>query len=88
MGCMLVTNEMHNSYNQSLFNCFLSALHVSNESSRSSSGVRHNIRYYTVQSVQSCCQASLAASTQLDFPDSTIVPIVPNCVIQYIMPCS
>ena len=27
---------------------FLSALHVSNESSRSSSGARHNILYYTV----------------------------------------
>ena len=36
---------------------FLSALHISNESSHSSSGARHNI------------------------------PIVPDCVIQYIMPC-
>ena len=45
---VLITNEMHNSYNQRLFNSFLSALHVSNESSRSSSGARHNILYYTV----------------------------------------
>ena len=45
---VLVTNEMHNSYNQSLFHSFLPALHVSNESSRSSSGARHNILYYTV----------------------------------------
>ena len=50
-----MTNEMHNSYNQFLFHSFLSAVHISNESSRSSSGARHNI---------------------------------PNCVIQYIMPCS
>ena len=45
---VLITNEMHNSYNQFLFHSFLSALHVSNESSRSSSGTRHNILYYTV----------------------------------------
>ena len=46
---VLITNEMHNSYNQFLlFHSFLSALHVSNESSRSSSGARHNILYYTV----------------------------------------
>ena len=34
--------------NQLLFYTFLSALHVSNESSRSSLGARHNILYYTV----------------------------------------
>ena len=45
---------MHNSYNQFLFHSFLSAVHVSNESSRSSSRARHNILYYTVQLVQSC----------------------------------
>ena len=45
---VLMTNEMHNSYNQFLFHSFLSAVHVSNESSRSSSGARHNILYYTV----------------------------------------
>ena len=61
---VLITSEMHNFYNQFiLFHSFLSALHVSNESSRSSSGAQHNILYYT------------------------IVPIVPNCVIHYIMPC-
>ena len=49
-----MTNEMHNSYDQFLFHSFLSVLHVSNESSRSSSGARHNILYYTVQSVQAC----------------------------------
>ena len=43
-----MTNEMHNSYNQFLFHRFLSALHASNESSRSSSGARHNILYYAV----------------------------------------
>ena len=31
-----------------LFHSFLSALYVSNESSRSSSAARHNILYYTV----------------------------------------
>ena len=54
---VLKTNEMHNSCNQFLFHSFLSALHVSNKSSRSSSAARHNILYYTVQlvqSVQSC----------------------------------
>ena len=45
---VLMTNKMHNSCNQFLFHSFLSALHVSNESSRSSSGARHNILYYTV----------------------------------------
>ena len=45
---MLMTNEMHNSYNQFYFTVFLSALHVSNESSHSSSGARHTILCYTV----------------------------------------
>ena len=53
MCYVLMTNEMHNSYNQFLFHSFLSAIHVSNESSRSSSGAWHNILYYTAQSVQS-----------------------------------
>ena len=70
---VLMNNEMHNSYNQFLLDSSLSALHVSNESSNSSSGARHNILYYTVQSEQLCYQASLAASKQLDSPDSTIV---------------
>ena len=45
---VLITNEMHNSYYQFLFHSFLSALHVSKESGRSSSEARHNILYYTV----------------------------------------
>ena len=45
---VLMTNEIHNPYNQFLFHSFLSALHVSNESSRSSSGARHNVLHYTV----------------------------------------
>ena len=45
-----------------LFHSFSSALHVSKESILSSSAARHNILYYTVQSVQSCYQASLAAA--------------------------
>ena len=49
---VLMTNEMHNSYNQFLFHSFLSALHVSNESSRSSSGARHyTVLHSLVQSV-------------------------------------
>ena len=44
---VLMTNEMHNSYNQFLFHSFLSALHVSNESRSPSSGALHNILYYT-----------------------------------------
>ena len=40
---------MHSSYNRFLFNSFFfSDLHVSNELSRSSSGARNNILYYTV----------------------------------------
>ena len=42
----LMTNEMHSSYNRFLFHSFLSVLHVSNESSRSSSAARHNILHY------------------------------------------
>ena len=45
---VLITNAMNNSYNRFLFHSFLCALHVSNESSRSPSGARHNILYYTV----------------------------------------
>ena len=45
---MLMTKEMHNSYNQFLFHSPSSALHVSNESSHSSLGAQHNILYYTV----------------------------------------
>ena len=44
---VLITNEVRNSYNQFLFHSYLSALHVSKESSRSSSGIQHNILYYT-----------------------------------------
>ena len=79
-----MTNEIHNSYNQFLFHGILSALHVSNEASRSSSEARHNILYYTVwynrAGESSCYEAARLACT--------IVPIVPNCVIQYIMPYS
>ena len=42
-----MTNEMHNYYRQFLFHSFLSVLHVSTESSRSSSAARYNILYYT-----------------------------------------
>ena len=63
----LMTNELQNSYNQFLFHSFLSALHVSNESSRSSSGARHNILYYTVW-YNRAGESRLAC---------TIVPIVP-----------
>ena len=45
---VLVTTEMHSSYNQFNSTVFLSALYVSNESSLSSPGARHNILYYTV----------------------------------------
>ena len=45
---VLMISEMHNSYNQFLFHIFLSALHVSNESSCSSSWAQHSTLYYTV----------------------------------------
>ena len=70
---------MHNSYNQFLFHSFLSVLHVSKESSRSSSGARYNILYYTVwynlynhAGESSCFEAARLACM-----------IVPNCVMQY-----
>ena len=56
-----MTNEMHNSYNQFLFHSFLSALHVSNESSPSSSGVRHDVLYYTI--VQACTDCTKLCNT-------------------------
>ena len=59
---VFMTNEMHSSFNQFLFHSFLSALLVSNESSCSSSAARHNILYYTVQSVQSCKRIYLLAA--------------------------
>ena len=62
---VLMTNEMHHSYNRFLFCSFLSALHVSKESSRSSSGARHNILYYTVQQVQSCIQLLHSSQTRM-----------------------
>ena len=44
-----MTNYVHNSFYQFCSTLFyLSALQVSNESIRSSSGARHNILYYTV----------------------------------------
>ena len=59
---------MHNSYNQFLFHSFLSAVHVSKESSRSLSGARHNTLYYTVQ-FSTIVQANLESTvdnTSLD----------------------
>ena len=45
---MLMTNEMHNSYNQFLSHSFFVCSTCFEQSSRSSSGARHNILYYTV----------------------------------------
>ena len=73
-----MTNEMHNSYNQFFIPQFLSALHVSKESSRSSLGARHNILYYTVYYILFITQYNWYNRAY-----STIVPVVPNCVIQY-----
>ena len=62
---MLITNEMHNSYNQFLFNSFLSALDVSKESSRSSSGARYNKLYYTRSTIGTIVQASVDWAARL-----------------------
>ena len=43
MGCVNDQRDAQFLHNQFLFHSFLSALHVSNESSRSSSEARHNI---------------------------------------------
>ena len=45
---VLMTNEMHNSYNQFLFHSFMFALHVSKETSRSSAAALYNIPCNTV----------------------------------------
>ena len=58
-----MTNEMHNSYTQFLFHIFVSALHVSKESSRSLSGAQNDVLYYTVQWVQSCRRVQLFRSS-------------------------
>ena len=74
---------------------FLSALHVSNESSRSSSGALPNILYHAVwynrAGESSCFEDVGKTGLTYNFIASrfacTIVPIVQNCVIQYSMPC-
>ena len=77
---------MYNSYNQFLFHSFLSALHVSNESSRSSSGTQHNILYYNlVQSVQSCYQAGLVACLLYIFRKNLVVHHQEHGIIYYIL---
>ena len=57
---------MHNSYNQFLFHSFLSALHVSNESSRSSYQ-EHGIIYCITQfgTISTIVQASPACTIVL-----------------------
>ena len=45
----------HNSYNKFLFHSLLSALHVSNESSRSSLGARHNVPNCVIRYIMPCC---------------------------------
>ena len=64
---------MHNFHDQFLFNSFLSALHVSNESSRSSSGARHDILCYTAQSVQSRRRIQLLAGRLLSLTVPTVL---------------
>ena len=51
---VLMTNEMTILVINFYSTVILSAVHVSDESSRSSPAARHNILYCTVQSVQSC----------------------------------
>jgi hypothetical protein len=77
-----MTNEMHNSYNQFYSIVFLSSLHVSKESSRSSA--QHGIIYCITQ-FGAIVQASLTALKQLDSP-ARLYRLY--CLIQYIMPCS
>ena len=65
---VLMTNEMHNSYNQFYSTVFLSALRVSNESSRSSSGA-HKIYCIT----QSGTIGTIVQATRLhDCTDCTV----------------
>ena len=45
----LMTNEMHNSVIINFIPQFLSAVHVSNEFSRSSSRAQNNVLFYTVR---------------------------------------
>ena len=69
---VLMTNEMHNSYNQFLFHSFLSGLHVSNESSRSPLGARRVITIYFYVYIFRC-QVVLPAHF-----------IVPDCCVTFI----
>ena len=62
---VLMTNEMHISYDQFLFHSFLSSLHVSNEASRSSSGAQHNIPYYIHSTIGTIVQTCLDSPARL-----------------------
>jgi hypothetical protein len=77
---VLITKGMHNSYNQFVFHSFVSALHVSNESSRSSSGAQHNILYYIVwynhTGKYSCYEAAILACTIVE----TVLIVLCNTV--------
>ena len=74
-----MTNEVHNSCNQFLFHSFLSAVHVSNESSRSSSAAQNSVLYYIVlynsAGESNCFEAAGFACT--------IVPIVLCDTVHY-----
>ena len=65
-----MTNEMHNSYNQFLFHSFLSAVHVSNESSLHHQ--EHITQFGTIGTIVQACTVLHSTIVQA----CTIVPIV------------
>ena len=71
---VLMTNEMHSSYNQFLFHsfCLLYMFRTNLVDHHQEHGVIYCITQYN----------------RYNHAVSTIVPIVPNCVTQCIMPCS
>ena len=81
---VLMTNEMHNSYNQ-IYSTVFCLLYMF----RTNLVVHHQQHgiIYCITQFGTIVQAQVLPTTsqELDSPDSTIVP---NCVIQYIILCS
>ena len=80
LSSLLMTNEMHNSYNQFLFHSFFCLLYMFRKNL-----ILHHQQHGVIYCITQYSRFNRAGESRLACP---IVPIVPNCVIQYIMPCS
>jgi hypothetical protein len=74
MCCVLMTNEMHNSYNQ-FYSTVFCLLYV----------FRKNLVVHQQEHCIMYCITQYNMYNRYNRAYSTIAPIVPNCVIQYIM---